>query len=193
MLKITSMALGQSLTSFTSTITTKATTLSKIMDTANGGVNAHGGFHRIFGGHDFWDLKMWSSYGFDYPKELLKDVITPNGLPLPGAKEAIEKLGVSVQTAQDWGCVNIGDLIGGSISVIDSGLKIKKLVQNETSGEVESREIASLLLKIAIATSTTSPIMLSTCLVDAGILAKRSYDNSFEGMFEFEPIHAVDY
>lgn len=188
MLKLSAIALSQSLTNFTSTISTKATTLSKIMDTANGGTNAHGGFHRIFGGHDFWDLDMWSSYGFDYPKELLKDVITPNGLPLPGVKEAIEKLGVSVQTAQDWGCVNIGDLIGGSISVIDSGLKLNQFIKSETSEEVNSSEVASLLLKLSIATGTTNPIMLMTCLVDAGILAKRSYDNSFEGMFEFDPI-----
>lgn len=188
MLKLSAIALSQSLTNLTSTISTKASTLSKIMDTANGGTNAHGGFHRIFGGHEFWDLDMWSSFGLDYPKELLKDAITPNGLPLPGTKELIEKFGVSYQTAQDWGCVNIGDLIGGSISIIDSGLKLKKFIKNENSEEVESSEVVSLLLKLSIATGTTNPIMLTTCLLDAGILAKRSYDNSFEGMFEFDPI-----
>jgi len=192
MINVSVMALGQTVTNLTSSITTKATILSKIMDTTNGGTEVYGGFHRIFGGHNVWDLDMWSSYGLDYPKELLKDVITPNGLPLPGTKELIEKLGVSYQTAQDWGCVNIGDLIGGSISVIDSGLKIKRFVQNETSEEVESGEVVSLLLKLTIATTTTNPIMLSTCLIDAGILAKRTYDNTFDGMFEFDPILTID-
>jgi hypothetical protein len=176
----------------TKTIRTSATKLSRVMDTAGGGPEGYGGFHRMFGGHDFWNLDMWSNYGLAYPKELLKDFITPNGLPLPGAKEAIEKLGMSVQTAQDWGCINIGELLAGGISFIDSGLKVKKYVFGDLNSETEPSEYISLLIKCAVATSTTNPIVAVSALSDATILIKKAYDQSFENRFIFNPIQAEE-
>ena len=43
------------------------------MDTANGGVMSHGGFHRAFGGHSVLDMEIWKDFGFQYPIELSKD------------------------------------------------------------------------------------------------------------------------
>ena len=88
MFKTILMSSAHKITEATSTISTSATKLSKIMDTAGRGPDAYVVFHRIFGGHDSRDLDMWSRHSLDYPKELLKDFITPNGLPLPGVKEA---------------------------------------------------------------------------------------------------------
>ena len=174
-------------------ISTSATKLSKLMDISGGGYEAHGGYHRIFGGHDFWDINLWSNHGLDFPKELFKDFITPNGLPLPGAKEAIQKLGISIQTAQDWGCVNIGEFIGGGISIVDSAVKIKKYASGESNQEIEDKEYLSLFLKCVIATSTTNPLMATSALSDAAILMKRSYDQSFQGLFEFNPLEVADH
>jgi hypothetical protein len=192
MFKTILMSSAHKITEATATISTSATKLSKIMDTAGGGPDAYGGFHRIFGGHDFWDLDMWSRHGLDFPKELLKDFITPNGLPLPGVKEAIEKLGVPVQTAQEWGCVNIGEFMGGGLSIVDSAMKIKKYTSGNTDDEIESSEYISLLIKCAIATGTTNPLLAASALSDCTLLMKRSYDQSFQNHFNYVPLHSED-
>lgn len=192
MIKATIIASAHKIVEATNSIHTSATKLSKVMDTAGGGPDLHGGFHRIFGGHDFWDVDMWSKYGLEYPRELLKDFITPNGLPLPGAKEAIEKLGISTQTAQDWGCINIGEFFGGGLSFVDSALKIKKYASGNCDEEVKSSEYVSLLFKCAVAASTTNPIVASSALSDAALLMKRSVDQSFQDHFIFNPLYSED-
>jgi hypothetical protein len=186
------IASAHKITDTTKTIHTTATKLSRVMDTSGGGPVANGGFHRILGGHDFWDIDMWSRYGLEFPKELFKDVITPNGLPLPGAKEAIEKLGISVQSVQDWGCINIGEFIGGGISFIDSGLKVKKYISGDVGCDIEASEYVSLLMKCAIATGTTNPIVAGSALSDATLLIKRAYDQSFDDQFNYSPLSYED-
>ncbi len=191
MLKEILMTTAHKSVEFSTYFATSATKLSKVMDVAGGGPKVHGGFHRIFGGHNFWDIDLWTKHGIDFPKELFKDFITPNGLPLPGTKELIEKLGASAQTAQEWGCINIGEFLGGGISIVDTVKKIKSYKDNPEA-EIEQSEYISLLLKIAISTSTTNPIMAASAFSDATLLMKKHFDKSFEGSFEYNPIFSFE-
>ena len=127
---------------------------------------------------------------YRFPKELLKDFITHDGHQFSGTKVQIEKFNVSVQTAQDQGCINFGEFLGGGISIVDSAKKIKKLKTNP-DGEIKQAEYISLLLKIAtataIATSTTNPIKAASAMSDATLMMNKIYDNSFKGSFEYNP------
>lgn len=135
------------------------------------------------------DFNIWSNHGLKYSKELLKDFIKLNGLPLPGVKIAIESFGLSVKTAQDWGCINIGEFISGGLACIDSGLKIKKYISGKFDSDIKVSDYSSLIIKYGIATSTTNPIIAASVFSDVTILLKRAWDQSFEDNFNFEPIN----
>ena len=90
----------------------QATPVSRAMDRAYGGVKKFGRYHRTMGGHSIADIKMWRKYKLKYAKELAKDFITPEGLPLLGIQTARRMKLVSAKTASRWGSAHVGHFFG---------------------------------------------------------------------------------
>jgi hypothetical protein len=118
----------------------------------------------------------------------MKDIITPNGLPLPGTKVLVEKFGLATSTAQKWGAVNIGDVLGGGLACIDSISKYRKYKNDNEDSEIHRRDVIGLTIKVAVAAQTTNPIMAASAIADAALLVKKLSDSHFEDSFEYNPL-----
>ncbi len=126
-----SSAAFERITDLTSCIRFKPNTVSKIMDTMHGGVLKHGGYHRLFGGHSIADFKMWSKHGIQFGKEIAKDYLSKNGVPIPGTETAVRKGVIKTSIAQKWGSMNVGDGIAAGVSAIDSAFNVHKFITDE--------------------------------------------------------------
>lgn len=167
-LLFSSIALSPLLTEATKGISVKATTLSRIMDTANGGVLAHGGMHRVMGGHSLVDLSAWMEHGSDYFVELSKDFITTYGLPLPGVETLATKGLITKTTATNIGSLNIGQTLGLGFPVLETIQTRKKIRTGEISAN-SNRPIISGSLKVAIGLITNNPLVILNGAVDIGL------------------------
>lgn len=116
-------------TAITKGIHYKANALSLKMDMANGGWLKHGGFHRLYGGHDISNTVYWKHYGVQYGKELGKDFITPNGLPYPKLELAVKKGYIKASLAQKWGTWNVGKAASASVGFLDTAFAVKKFAK----------------------------------------------------------------
>ncbi|RYZ77566.1 MAG: hypothetical protein EOP05_01335 [Proteobacteria bacterium] len=163
---------SEQITVITKTIRFKANALSRIMDTANGGILKYGGAHRIFGGHSVADLSMWLKHGAQYAKELAKDSLTNSGLPLPGIETAVAKAKIcTLSFAKKWGCMNIGDMAAGTVGVVDTGIALKRIVRSDgKTTNAKSRALKGAL-KIGIAVSHGNAVLAAAGLTDLAIAA----------------------
>lgn len=116
------------LTSLTKAFHFTPNKLSIIMDTAGGGTLKHGGFHRLYGGHDVFNFSYWNRYGTKYAKELGKDFLTPNGLPYPKLQYAVKKGYIKAATAQKYGTWTVGKACSAAIGIVDSAFVINKFL-----------------------------------------------------------------
>lgn len=120
-------------TEITKGIKFAANKVSLAMDTGNGGVSAHGGFHRVFGGHSFFDLDMWQKYGIRYPIKVMTDTLTSNGAPMPGVETATNAISISPSTATDWGSLNVGDVGGIALALADTTWSVVKIARGPSA------------------------------------------------------------
>ena len=94
---------------------------SKIMD------SEVGLGHRLKAGHDFEGLmELMQEQGIDgiaeWFQHMFADLMSPNGIPLPGASYLYrfleETVGVSEKFFIDWGCVSATDVVGGALTLL---------------------------------------------------------------------------
>lgn len=149
------------------------------MDVANGGVNAHGGFHRVFGGHSFTDLEFWKRFGIKFPKEILVDSLTPNGTPLPGI-ETLTKMGlISPSDATNWGSLNIGDALGASVAMIDTGLGIVRIYRDDSSLDDKTFSLSVKgTVKIAAGAGHGNILLIAAGITDLSLAARSAIRSS---------------
>ncbi len=177
-----SVPLAASLTEATRTIKFTSTGISKVMDTMNGGVMAHGGFHRVFGGHSTLDWNLWSNHGTDFPIELAKDSLTPNGLPLPGVETLVRKGFLKATTAQSWGSLCIGKMVSASIGIFDTGINLRKAIKDEEAfKEVSNSVILKGAIKVATATAHSNIPLAIAGVIDIGLGVR----SKIGGLYEF--------
>lgn len=175
------------ITEFTKGIHVTANAVSRAMDTTNGGVLKHGGYHRVFGGHSIADAKMWSKYGFKFSKEIGKDIITRNGIPLPAVETAVNNGWIKAGFAQTWGSVNIGDIFASGLSAIDTSLSARKFINDRDAfAERSTQVLIKGAFKIATAaTHANAPLMIMGAC-DVGISLYSKLESSVE--FDFDEI-----
>ena len=131
--------------------------------------------HRIVFGHDLSSLPdVYQKFGldgiYDYFKHLGKDVMSPDGIPIPFAREIQQSIGLSTKQSLDWMCLNIGDVLSGGFSIWHT----REILSGLQSGDI-TRE---LLLKITIGSGikvffsiqNPNPISLVCGVIDFGAL-----------------------
>jgi hypothetical protein len=173
MIDAATVVASQGVVNVTSGIKFTANAVSEAMDTANGGVKAFGGFHRVAGGHSLFDLAMWKNFGLDFPVELSKDFLTPNGLPLPGVQTLVNNDIISLSIATKWGSVNISGLVGAPIAVFGTAARVRLLLRDPgyyDDLEVFSGAGLSAGVKLVAGGTTANPIILGAALFDVAIL-----------------------
>jgi hypothetical protein len=136
--------------------------------------------HRLAHGHDISYLpEIYSKYGLkgvkDFFAHMTLDVMSPHGVPIfPGAKKFGSLIGLNTKQSTDWLCVNIGDLIGGGLSVFHSAITIKSLIGAKATGYIGWQLLANTMigsgLKIGTAILVPNPISLASGIVDLGAL-----------------------
>lgn len=132
---------SEGITSLTKAVHFSSNTISRAMDTANGGVLRHGGFHRIFGGHSIMDYEMLSKYGPKYFVEIGKDSLTPNGIPIPGVETLVNKGLLSAGVAQKWGSMAIGNIAAAGIAGIDTAINLRRLLKQDEEVDLNPRSL----------------------------------------------------
>ena len=174
------------ITSLTKFIKFKANAISSAMDVANGGVKAHGGFHRVFGGHSIADIKMWQKHGIKFPAEVFKDSLTPNGVPGPGVETLVKAKKVSASTATKWGSLHVGKACAGVIAAVDTYGNIKRFVND---GTIEDDKLIKQTFKGAIEIGfgfCTGNIPVAVCgVVDLGLTTYTAIEKSV--VIAFQP------
>lgn len=137
-----------------------------------------GGFgHRFLNGHSLVDVfPIYQEYGlngvWDFAQHMGRDLCTPHGLPLPGGPLVFETLNripgieMDLGTAIDWFCVNIADLLSGSLA----GLSLLRL--SRQSSDPTTMFVASGV-KFVFGMFTTNPLILIGAMVGTGIAVAR--------------------
>lgn len=172
---------SERLTDLTKGIRFAANSVSRAMDTANGGVLKHGGFHRLHGGHSMFDFKMWAKHGVKFPTEVAKDSLTTNGVPLPGTETAVNSGAVKASVAQKWGCLNIGDLAAGAVAAADTCLNARKFVQDrEAFDGASNRVLRKATIKLAVASSHGNIPLAVAGACDVGMVAYSKLEKYLE-------------
>lgn len=167
-LLLTGAAISPLVTEMTKNIGVKATSISQIMDTANGGVIVHGGMHRVVGGHSVADIGNWIKFGPNYISELSKDFITPHGLPLPGVETLARNNLISKSFATKYGSINIGQSIGLGFSVLQS-YRMRMDIKSNKLDPMGSKPLVVGGLKISIGIATNNPFVAINGAVDIAL------------------------
>jgi hypothetical protein len=181
-----------SVTELTKSLKFKANGLSSAMDTAGGGYLKHGGFHRLYGGHDISSAAYWKKYGFRYGKELSKDFITPNGLPIPKLQVAVKKGMIKTSVAQKYGTWTIGKASAALVGIADTGFVIKKFIKNRDElSEHWISNTAKGVVKAVVGVSSGNLPLAAAGLIDLSLVAVAKIEDAVELdlSFEFLPIN----
>lgn len=146
---------------------------------------AKGRGHRIVTGHDFSYLpEVYEKFGLsgvaDYFKHLSKDVMSPDGIPVPFAAQIQDSLGLSTMQSIDWLCLNIGDILSGGFSVWHTRETILALQAGELSNDFVVKLLIGSGLKVFLSIHSPNPISLACGLVDLGALAYYAYPSYSE-------------
>lgn len=141
---------------------------------------AKGRGHRIVTGHDFSNVpEIYEKFGlsglYDYFKHLSKDVMSPDGIPIPFAKSIQESLGLSTMQSIDWLCLNIGDVLSGGFSLWHTREMILALQAGNLSNNIVLKLLIGSGLKIYLSIHSPNPISLVCGLVDLSALAYYAY------------------
>ena len=158
------------------------------MDTMHGGVLKYGRFHRLYGGHSAADSGMWARFGTRYGKELAKDSLTNNGLPIPGIETAVRSGVLKASTAQKWCCLNVGDIFAAGVSAVDTALNVRQFIRNEDRFREHSSKIAFKgVTKITVASIHGNVPLMVLGATDVGMAAWSKLSSSIEIEFELSP------
>ncbi|AFX99942.1 Hypothetical protein Bdt_0234 [Bdellovibrio bacteriovorus str. Tiberius] len=179
---------SEGVTELTKGIRFTANAVSQTMDTMNGGILKHGGFHRLYGGHSIVDSDLWGRFGFRFAREVGKDSLTTNGIPLPGVQTAVTKNLISPKIAQNLGSLNIGDFLASGIAMIDTGVSAHRFIKDRASFlESSNRVLIKGTIKIATASFHGNlPLMaLGTC--DLAMYGYSKIEKRAEIDFELAP------
>lgn len=150
-----------------------ATELSRWMDTVDG--HTGGWYHRVRHGHDpLANMgEVYDRFGIEgvlkYPFELLKDVITPHGIPFPGTQFLVQNGYVSAKTATEWLSMNIGHMFAAGVSVYFT----HKLWKKSKTGDIDEPTVTWAALgagvKVTGGVVTKNPVLIISGVVD-GVL-----------------------
>ena len=151
-----------------------ATKLSRWMDTVDGHVG--GWYHRVRHGHDpLANMgEVYDKFGIEgvvkYPFELLKDVITPHGIPIPGTQFLVQGGHVSAKTATEWFSMNVGNIFAAGVSVYFT----HKLWKKSKTGDIEESTVTWAVIgagvKVTAGVVTKNPVLIVSGVVDGAIL-----------------------
>lgn len=143
------------------------------MDTVGG--HPGGWYHRVKHGHDpLANMgEVWDKFGIEgvlkYPFELLKDAITPHGIPLPGTQFLVQNGCVSAKTATEWLSMNVGEMFVAGVSVYST----YKLRKKSSTGDIDESTVTWAAIgagvKVAAGVVTKNPVLIISGLVD-GVL-----------------------
>lgn len=163
-----------SITEYTKHIKFIPNGISRAMDTANGGVLSHGGFHRVWGGHSIIDLEMWHKFGFSYPVEVVKDLLTANGVPLPGVQTLVANGVIGPKIATQWLSVNIGDVAGIAVGGYLTARRCYQVYVDPTAHDGQAMSLGfSGGVKLIVGIGTTNVFLVGFGVVDL-MLASRA-------------------
>ena len=161
--------------------------LTKVL---NNGAGAHavdafmdavrGRGHRIVFGHDISYLpEIFDKFGLGGVKQyfvhLSKDVMSPDGIPLPFAHEIQQALGLSHGQAINWLCLNIGDIVAGGFSVWHTTRVLKMLQEGNLSKGTALMILITASPKIAFSLANPNPIGLASGITDLALLTYYAY------------------
>ena len=148
--------------------------------------HAVGRGHRIIHGHDLSYLpEIYNKFGLegvgDFFAHNTRDVMSPDGLPLPFANEIKSTLGLSTKQSIDWLCLNIADVLTGALSVAHSVYIFNQL----KAGNIDaSKAFIGGMLKIITATYSPNPIVLASGVFDLGALIYFKNEEIIENITE---------
>ena len=184
LLTTAALPLAETITHATKGIKFTANTVSRAMDVANGGVKAHGGFHRLYGGHSF-DFTMFKKFGFSHPFEMAKDSLTPNALPLPGVETAVRKFNLSSSAAQKWGTLNVGGMVAATLGGVDTIFNMRKFhVHKEKFKDTITSITIKGVVKVGVGTAHGNLPLIAFGVCDLATVVYSKIEGSIE--FEFE-------
>ncbi len=161
--------------------------LTKVL---NNGAGAHavdafmdavrGRGHRIVFGHDISYLpEIFDKFGLGGVKQYFvhfsKDVMSPDGIPLPFAHEIQQALGLSHGQAINWLCLNIGDIVAGGFSVWHTTRVLKMLQEGNLSKGTALMILITASPKIAFSLANPNPIGLASGVTDLALLTYYAY------------------
>ena len=146
------------------------TDLSRWMDSVKG---PH---HRVIHGHDFLANvgKVYEKFGVEgvirYPFELMKDAITPHGIPVPGTEFLVKGKIVRPGFATEWLSLNVADVFTGGVAFYST----YKLYKKGKNGEIDKSSVCwatiGVGVKIVSGVATHNPILIASGCTDVGIL-----------------------
>jgi hypothetical protein len=143
--------------------------------------------HRIVHGHDFSNLpEIYNRFGLegvgDFFAHNMRDLMSPDGIPVPFANEIKEALGLTTGQSIDWLCLNAVELLTGSLSVAHSVYAFNGLM----NGDLSALNVAtSGAIKILTATLSPNPIVLAAGVFDIGLVIYHSHEEIYEFAHEF--------
>ena len=134
--------------------------------------------HRVKHGHDISSLPViFDKFGWDgiakFTKHLLiADIMSPHGIPiLPYTHEIGKLLGLSTKAIVDWMCINIGDVLSGSLAIANSYLNYKLITTSSPDGQKLTLILISSGIKLVASTVNPNPITFLSSLFDIGLVA----------------------
>jgi hypothetical protein len=142
--------------------------------------SAKGRGHRIVTGHDLTDIPIvFEKFGMsgvgDYFVHLSKDIMSPDGIPFPFAKEIQEILGLSTLETINWLSLNIGDVVSGGTSIWHTRVTLIALQSGNLSQDIVLKILIGSGIKVFCSLNSPNPIGLVCSVVDLGALAYYAY------------------
>lgn len=166
---------GESIIAITKALNDVAgsTGVDRFMDSAAG----YG--HRIVHGHSLEFLPaIFSEFGisgvFDSFIHWCRDLSTVHGVPIPFANSLREMFGLSYKSTIEWMCLNIGDLIGGSLALVHTynsfGLLSSAVAAKYLSPSVAVSVGTACISKLILGVIAHNPITVFSGLIDLGMM-----------------------
>lgn len=147
--------------------------LSRHMD---GGRIVRGPYHRVMHGHDplMNSTKVYKRFGIkglrQYPHELAKDFVTPNGLPMPGVEKLVKERIVPPRFATHWLSLNLVDVLTGGFAWYGTYRLYKDLKTSKDKPHSALFTIGMAATKIAGGVVSHNPILLASGLTDGFLI-----------------------
>lgn len=153
--------------------------------------SASGRGHRIVIGHDLSYLpSIYDKFGingvFDYFKHIGRDIMSPDGIPIPFAKELKSIFDLSMIDSINWLCLNIGDLISGAFSIWHTNEVIHMLNSGKFSNDFFISTFVGSSIKIYFSISSVNPISLVCGIIDLGVLSYYVYSAFKESFLSYQ-------